>query len=193
MRNSGHSVSVKFVLRVNVPAYNTRPSSHSTAETPCEKHSNSNLTDRLMKWLLCAQKTSHYYGWRGRGFHYNDVIMGALTSQITNLTIVYSDADQRKHQSSASLAFVQGIHRWPVNFPHKRPVTRKMFPFDDVIMWWFRHAGGKWLRTVFGVCYNGKQYSRSCDVVNPKLQYKTTRTFFFPSCFSFHHVFDHQQ
>ena len=38
------------------------------------------------------------------------------------------------HQSSASLAFVRGIHRWPVNSPHKLPVTRKMFPFDDVIM-----------------------------------------------------------
>ena len=47
---------------------------------------------------------------------------------------VYSGADQRKHQSSASLAFVRGIHRWPVNSPHKWPVTRKMFPFDDVIM-----------------------------------------------------------
>ena len=47
---------------------------------------------------------------------------------------VYSGADQRKHQSSASLAFVLGIHRWPVNSPHKWPVTRKMFPFDDVIM-----------------------------------------------------------
>ena len=45
-----------------------------------------------------------------------------------------SDADQRKHQSSASLAFVREIHRGPVNFPHKWPVTRKMFPFDDVIM-----------------------------------------------------------
>ena len=56
----------------------------------------------------------------------------------TSLTIVYSavysDADQRKHQSSASLAFVQGIHRGPVNSPHKWPVTRKMFLFDDVIM-----------------------------------------------------------
>ena len=50
------------------------------------------------------------------------------------LLSVYSDADQRKHQSSASLAFVRGIHRWPVNSPHKGPVTRKMFPFDDVIM-----------------------------------------------------------
>ena len=71
-------------------------------------------------------------------FQYNDVIMGAMASQITNLTIVYStvysDADQRKHQSSASLAFEWGIHRGPVNSPHKWPVTRKMFPFDDVIM-----------------------------------------------------------
>ena len=69
--------------------------------------------------------------------HYNDVIMGTIASQITSLTIVYStfdsDADQRKHQSSVSLAFVRGIHRGPVNFPHKWRVTRKMFPFDDVI------------------------------------------------------------
>ena len=70
--------------------------------------------------------------------HYDDIIMSAIASQITSLTIVYSiiysDADQRKHQSSASLAFVWGIHRGPVNSPHKGPVTRKMFPFDDVIM-----------------------------------------------------------
>ena len=70
--------------------------------------------------------------------HYDDVIMRAMASQITSLaivySIVYSDADQRKHQSSASLAFVWGIHRGPVNSPHKWPVTRKMFPFDDVIM-----------------------------------------------------------
>ena len=70
--------------------------------------------------------------------HYDDVIMDSIASQITSLTIVYSTvhsgADQSKHQSSASLAFVWEIHRWPVNFPHKWPVTRKMFPFDDVIM-----------------------------------------------------------
>ena len=70
--------------------------------------------------------------------HYCDVIMGAMASQITSLTIaystVYSDADQRKHQSSASLAFVREIHRWPVNSARKWPVTRKMFPIDDVIM-----------------------------------------------------------
>ena len=47
---------------------------------------------------------------------------------------LYSDADQRKHQSSASLAFVRWVHRRPVNSPHKWPVTQKMFPFDDVIM-----------------------------------------------------------
>ena len=70
--------------------------------------------------------------------HYDDVTIRKIASQITSLTIVYStvysDADQRKHQSSASLAFVRGIHRRPVNSPHKWPVTRKMFPFDDVIM-----------------------------------------------------------
>ena len=47
---------------------------------------------------------------------------------------------QREHQSSASLAFVRGIHRWLVNFPHKGPVTRKMFPFDDVIMGMYVHS-----------------------------------------------------
>ena len=70
--------------------------------------------------------------------HYDDVIMGAMASHITSLTIVYSivysDADQRKHQSSASLVFVRGIPWWPVYSSHKWPVTRKMTPFDDVIM-----------------------------------------------------------
>ena len=65
--------------------------------------------------------------------------MDAEASQITSLTIVYSTIhsgpDQRKHKSSASLAFVRGIHRWQVNSPHKWQVTRKMFPFDDVIMY----------------------------------------------------------
>ena len=65
-------------------------------------------------------------------------MMGAIASQITSLKIVYSadylGAYQSKHQSSASLAFVRGIHRGPVNSPHKWPVTRKMSPFDDVIM-----------------------------------------------------------
>ena len=64
--------------------------------------------------------------------------MGAIASQITSFTIVYSavcsGTDQRIHQSSASLVFVRGTHRWPVNSPYKWPVKRKRFPFDDVIM-----------------------------------------------------------
>ena len=70
--------------------------------------------------------------------YYSYVIMGSIASQITSLTIVYSSvysgAYQRKHQTSASLAFVRIIHRRPVNSPHKRPVTRKMFSFDEVTM-----------------------------------------------------------
>ena len=65
--------------------------------------------------------------------------MGAMASQITSLTIVYSTvysgADQRKHQSSASLAFVWRIHRGPMNSPHKWPVTRKVFHLMTS-SWW---------------------------------------------------------
>ena len=68
-------------------------------------------------------------------WHYIHIIMGTVAFQITSLTIVYSTvysgADQIKPQSSASLAFLKVIHRWP---EHKGLVTRKMFPFDDVIM-----------------------------------------------------------
>ena len=70
--------------------------------------------------------------------HHSDVIMGVKSSQITGVSIVCSTycpgAYQRKHQSSASLAFVRGIHRWPVDSPHKRPVTQIICPFDDAIM-----------------------------------------------------------
>ena len=96
-----------------------------------------------------------YWNYRGSDWwlshcHYNDVIMSLIASQITSLTIVYStvysDADQRKYQSSASLAFVRGIHRGPVNSPQKGPVRRKMFPFDDVIMWYIhlQFASSHW-------------------------------------------------
>ena len=101
------------------------------------------LTFCLILLLQTKMKMSCHCMFYGPPFeknagHYNDVIMGTMASQITSLTVVYSavysGADQRKHQSSASLAFVRGIHRWPVNSPHKGPVTRKMFPFDDDIM-----------------------------------------------------------
>ena len=74
--------------------------------------------------------------------HYSDVTMCAIGSQITSLTTVYSavysDAVQRKHQSSASLAFVRGIHRWPVNSPHKWRVTRKSF-FHLMTSSWYQN------------------------------------------------------
>ena len=87
----------------------------------------------LFRKLRCRQFYQNVTSYR-----YGDVIMTAMTSQITSLTTaysaVYSSADQRKHQSSASLAFVRGIHRSPVNSLHKGPVTQKMVPFDDVII-----------------------------------------------------------
>ena len=61
-----------------------------------------------------------------------------MASQISGVFIVYSTvcsgADQRKQQSSVALAFVRGIHRWPVDSPHKGPVIGKMFPYEDIIM-----------------------------------------------------------
>ena len=101
--------------------------------------------------------------------HSSDVIMSAMTSQITGVSIVYSNvcssADQRRHQSSASLAFVGAIRRWPVNsespphpntHAHKGPVTRTMFPFDDLIMTWISLT-----RNVFHL----HQHSRDAGIV----------------------------
>ena len=126
---------------------------------------NNSYKKQCCEWLRCGNPL----GWRdyvppGHGrtrtrstvwknIHYDDVIMSAMASQIT-LTIVYSTvhsgADQRKHQSSASLAFVRGIHRWPVNSPHKGTVTGKMFPFDDVIM---RHMKTSWVGNAFHTAF----------------------------------------
>ena len=72
--------------------------------------------------------------------HYNDVIMTTMASQITSLavvySIVYSGADERKLRSSASVAFVRGIHRDRWIPRTKGPATRKIFPFVDVIMFY---------------------------------------------------------
>ena len=113
------------------------------ADYKCSNSEYESLNAKIELWRL--------FGYLKNGFirihmimqynHYSDVIMGTMASQITCLTIVYStvysEADQRKHQSFASLAFVPGIHRWPVNSPHKWPITRKILPFDDVIMMFF--------------------------------------------------------
>ena len=71
-------------------------------------------------------------------WHHNERLKSPALRLFTQPFI--QGADQRKHQSFVSLAFMWGIHRWPVNSPHKRQVTRKMFPFDDVSMFvykWF--------------------------------------------------------
>ena len=104
---------------------------------------------RYSRFMISVRRTQ-FDKWRGESplfderkyvcpLHYSDVIMSTTASQITNLTIVYSivysGADEGKHQSSASLAFVRGIHRWPVNSPHKWPVTRKMFHLMTSSCW----------------------------------------------------------
>ena len=96
------------------------------------------------KSMLCPNKSffhtdlKHFRQLSHSWERYNNVIMGAIASQVTSHTIVYStvysDADQIKHQSSVSLAFVRGIHRGPVNSPHKWPETQKMSSVHDVIM-----------------------------------------------------------
>ena len=82
---------------------------------------------------ICVSELSQNFS-----IQYSDVIMGTMASQITSVSIVYSTicsgTDQRKHQSSVSLAFLREIHRWLVNSPHKGPVRTKMFPCDEDIM-----------------------------------------------------------
>ena len=116
--------------------------------------------------------------WQWNAFsHYSDVIMGAIASQITSLTIVYSTvysgADQRKLQSSRHRPFVWWINRGPVNSPHKGPVTWKKFLFDDAIMALLALCE----KLIFVICDELKQIGmhtccswfqtlrRSCDVL----------------------------
>ena len=92
------------------------------------------------------QRKWHSHMTRRLGIHYNDVMMSAMAYQITSLTIVYSvvysGADQRKHQSSASLAFIRGIHRWPVNSPHKMASNA-----ENVSIWWRHHTTEVYCKT----------------------------------------------
>ena len=115
------------------------------------------------RMFFCAIKHSV-----GQQLHYIDVIMGAMASQIICLTIfcstVYTGADQREHQSAVSLAFVRRIHRWPVNSLYEWPVTRKMFPFEDVIMimwWWYIITlTVLWITPVAGLWRHGTETER---------------------------------
>ena len=97
---------------------------------------------QLRNFVTCERNTSF-----SGVIHYREFILSVMVSQTTGVSSVYSTicsgVDQRKHQSSASLFFVRRIHRWPVNSPHKGPITRKLLPFDDVIMTNFVTAGVK--------------------------------------------------
>ena len=69
--------------------------------------------------------------------HNNDVIMTAITSQIISLMVVYSTFIQTQIKETSKLrvtGLCVGNSPGPLNSPHKGPVTRKMFPFDDVIV-----------------------------------------------------------
>ena len=106
--------------------------------------------------------------------HYSDIIMSAIVAPITRLMIVYSTVysgtDQRKPQSAASLAFMRGIHRWLGNSPHHGPVTWKMFPFDDVIM----YKGMQFVSSKYDLCsflysYYRQTSNRSCTLISNKI------------------------
>ena len=92
-------------------------------ETPMDRNSVCSIkyTHVSVVWFCgCAKRSLQ---WR----HNKRDCVSSLTSLTMVYSTVYSGADQRKHQSSALLAFVRGFHRWLVNSPHKRSVTRKSF------------------------------------------------------------------
>ena len=77
--------------------------------------------------------------------HYIDVIMRAMASQITGVTIVYVAFIHAQIKENIKARrywplFVRWIHRWAINYSHKEPLTRKMFPFDNVIMNSYLHS-----------------------------------------------------
>ena len=89
-------------------------------------------TECYVEELVCYQSKS--LQWRRNG-------RDGVSNHQPDDCLLYSGADQRKHQSSAALAFVRGIHRSPVNSPHKWSVTRKMFP------WWRHHFKRHYYKT----------------------------------------------
>ena len=109
---SSLGISKRYVFRCKAMNHINVRNFRNVGESLAKRRS---IHDNLV-WL--RNKRSYYACFLSRAFHYDDVIMGAMAYQITSLTIVYSTVysveDQRKHQSSASLAFVRRIHRRPV-------------------------------------------------------------------------------
>ena len=113
-------------------------------------------------------------------YYYRDVIMSAMAYQITSISIVRSavcsGAVQRKHKSSASLAFVRGIHRWPVDSPHRRPVTRKMFPFHDATMTALKNVTKQRISAMFewvGVAFDRIKFNHNLNDVIVSISHGT--------------------
>ena len=143
-------------------------------KSPCY---NAFIFGKSLKNILCALIAINilWQAWRWSHFHdfilkhYSDVITGAMPSQITSFTIVYpsvcSGAYPRKHQSSASLAYVWGINRSPVNSPYNGPVTRKMFPLMTsswIIVGWY------WFTSI-----NSKHLAASSPIISKHMKYPT--------------------
>ena len=105
--------------------------------TPVTTVRASKVEDELMSWRY-HMVYIFPMGGDVMSVHYNDVIIGTMASQITSLmfvySAVYSSADQRKHQSSASLAFVQGILPVTGEFP-----AQKANKEENVSIWWRHH------------------------------------------------------
>ena len=112
----------------------------------------------ITPWLLMPWRRKESWYWPSFSTYYIDVIMNAMASQITGVSIVYSTicsgAVERRHQSSASLAFVRGIHRWPVNYPLKGPVTRKCFHLMTLSL----YSGLSWVKMVYWSAYGNIIY-----------------------------------
>ena len=111
------------LVNINLNALNVKPYGFDNAKHPPQRKLTYSVHSLASFTSHCITMTSHWVRWR----------LKSPTSRLFTQPFVHSQIKE-KHQSSASLAFVRGIHRRPVYSPHKRPVTRKRFPFDDVIM-----------------------------------------------------------
>ena len=145
------------------------------------KNDTNENTSTCVVWVLVVRQETPmicHVGW----YHHSDVIMSAMTSQTSGVSVIYSivcsGENQRNHQSSASLPFVRGIHRPPVNSLHKGPVTWKTFPFDYVIM---KDEEGAWEIYATGMQGFGSWYhiQRNHSFMALVIAMKTHRCVFF--------------
>ena len=135
MRKLSHALNMRD--ETTYPFLNFRPTLYWACDYLSMLRLKLNDVNEKRPWYAVMLIASLQLLWQS-GINCSKVIMGRMASQITGVSItcstVCSGADQRKHQSLASQAFARGIHRWPVDSPHKGTVIRKKFPFDDVIM-----------------------------------------------------------